>query len=168
MWQSVYGHDNEFQVKSLMYLSRELLGVIYQLMNDKQKAIDSYSEAIECIPVPGCIYKLSPILIECKNYKKLSEVTQKGSEDSPYDTILTLYRAYALIWLGQRRDACGVLRRHRAGLNSFVGIRQITRTKIAISVMIPLVYISRRTCSLLIIKITTRLGKYRVSPIWDR
>lgn len=157
MWQSVYGHNNEFQVKSLMHLSLELMGVIYELKNEKQKAIDSFAKAIEYIPIPGCIYKLSPILIECKNYKKLSGATQKGLEESPYDTVLTLYRAYAMIWLGQRREACSVLRSHRAGLKSFVGVRQINRTRIAVSVMIPLVYISRRSCSLLIIKITKRL-----------
>ena len=157
MWQSVYNHNNEYQVEALFYLSFELAGFLHGLRGEKQKAIDSYLSAVESIPFPDCIHRLSPLLIEAQDYATLSDVTDMGHKDSPYDTIVVLYRAFAMIWSGQRKSAARDLKRHRAALNSFKGIRQITLVRIVISGLIPLLFASRGVSSLMMLKLVNRI-----------
>ncbi|MDZ7634093.1 MAG: hypothetical protein U5L72_06495 [Bacteroidales bacterium] len=42
MWQSVYRHDNDYQVKALSYLSMELSGIIYKRRGERSRAIESF------------------------------------------------------------------------------------------------------------------------------
>ncbi|HEY5123665.1 MAG TPA: glycosyltransferase, partial [Ignavibacteria bacterium] len=78
MWQSVYKHNNEFQVKALLHLAFELSGYIYQRIEEQNKAINAYVEAINYVPIPDCIYKVNPLLIQSMEFEKLSEITGKG------------------------------------------------------------------------------------------
>ncbi|MBE0679720.1 MAG: hypothetical protein IH592_13230 [Bacteroidales bacterium] len=157
MWQAAYEDNNEYQVNALNHLAHELSGYIYEVSGEKQKAIEAYSSAIINVPVPDCIHRLAPLLIKTKDYIKLSDLTGRGHEDSPYDTILVLYMAYTWIWSGQKMMAAGALRSHRAALHSFKGLRKIILIRMVCTGLIPLIFISRRLSSFLITKFITRI-----------
>ena len=157
MWQVAYKDDNIYQVNALNHLVHELSGYIYELRGEKQKAIEAYSSAITNVPVPDCIHRLAPLLIETKDYIKLSDVAVKGHEDSPYDTILVLYMAYAWICSSQKMMAAGALRSHSAALHSFKGQRKIILIRMVCAGLIPLIFISRRLSSFLITKFIIRI-----------
>ncbi len=125
MWQSVLNHKNEFQVNSLKYLALELSGDIYLRTGDFSKATDAYCEAINNVPVPNCIYKVCPLLISQGKFEQLSDVTQRGIENSPYDSRIVLYKAYSLLRLGQKQEALRILKDHKRALKSFFGYRKI-------------------------------------------
>lgn len=139
LWQSVYNHSNEFQVRALLHMSFDLYGYTYERIEDQQNAIISYSQAIKYLPVPDCIYRLSPLLIRSADYKKLLEITGQGLQDSPYDSVLVLYHVQALLQLNNRFGAIRILQKHKKALKSFKGIRKILRLRILLNLIIPFV-----------------------------
>lgn len=153
MWQSVYNHNNEFQVKALLHLSHELSGDIYQRIDEQDKAINAYSEAINYIPIPRVFYKINPLLIQSLEFEKLSEVTEKAIEDSPYDSILTLYNVYALLHLKKKRTALKSLMRHKKALKSFLGIRKIFIIRSSINFIMFFALMGKHPSSEIIIKL---------------
>lgn len=159
MWQSVYNHNNEFQVNALLNLSYELSGDIYRRINEHNKAINSYFEASNYVLVPECIYKLSHLLIQSMEYEELLRITGKGIEDSPYDSILILYKAYALIQLNQKRKAFLVLKEHKEALRSFVNVRQIIVLRIALFFIMLFVFLGKHPNSEIIIELIRILKK---------
>ena len=159
MWQSVYNHNNEFQVNALLNLSYELSGDIYRRINEHNKAINSYFEASNYVLVPECIYKLSHLLIQSMEYEELLRITGKGIENSPYDSILILYKAYALIQLNQKRKAFLVLKEHKEALRSFVNVRQIIVLRIALFFIMLFVFLGKHPNSEIIIELIRILKK---------
>jgi tetratricopeptide (TPR) repeat protein len=159
MWQAVYKDNNEYQVNALYHLAYELKGYVYELRGERHRAIEAYSSAINSIPVPDCIHRLSHLLIEANDYIKLSSVAVRGHEDSPYDTLLVLFKVYAWLWTGQKLNAVNVLRIHKRALHSFKGIRQINLIRMVFTGMIPLIFISVRLSSFLIIKLAERIKR---------
>ena len=159
LWQPVYGHNNEFQVIACLHLSCELLGDIYKLQNEKQKALKAYSESISYIAIPSCIYKVSNLLIESDNPETLHELTKKGLEDSPYDSILRLFNAYAILRSGNKRDAIYSLKNHRASLQCFTGNCRLLFTAKALGILIIFIAISKTLGRYIIIRLLNILTK---------
>jgi tetratricopeptide (TPR) repeat protein len=159
MWQPVYKHNNEFQVKSLLHLTYELSGEIYIRIHDQNKAVNAYSEAIHNIPVPDCIYKVNPLLIQRRDYETMLQLTEKGIADSPYDSILILYKAYALIQLKQKHNFVRVLKEHKKALKSFIGIRKFLILRNLISIILISSLLSKSLSSKIIIEILKLLKK---------
>ena len=159
MWQSALNHKNEFQVKALKNLALELSGEIFRRTGKQAEAIKYYLEAVNNVSIPDCIYRLSPLLIQSGAFDLLAETTAKGVEDSPYDSIVVFYYAYALIQLKQKRDAFRVLSFHQKALKSFVGIRLITLIRIAIYLLLPFVLLWRQPVSMAILSIIKILKK---------
>src|ERR1035437_2433910 len=159
MWQSVYNHNNEFQVKALLHLAFELSGYIYQRIEEQNKAINAYVEAINYVPIPYCIYKVNPLLIQSTEFEKLSEITGKGIANSPYDSILILYKAYALLQLKQKRNAFKILNEHKKALKSFIGVRKIIFIRYSINIILPFILLGKYPGSKIIIKIIRLLKK---------
>ena len=158
MWQSVCNNNNKFQTTAFFHLAFELSGCIYQRIGEQKKAINAYIEAINYVPVPDCIYKVSPLLIQYKDYEKLSEITGKGIDNSPYDSILVLYQAYALLQLKQKRNAYKILNEHEIALRSFAGIRKIIFIRYSINIILLLLF-SKYIGSRIIIEIIRLLKK---------
>lgn len=129
IWQSVHNDNNEFQVKCLLHLSFELKGDIHRKKQENDLSRNSYAEAIGYIPLPGCIYKLCPMLIEEKNFLELQNVTERGLSDSPYESIMVLYNACGLIGLDQVKKAKDILRDHKNAIKSFVTNRRLILTQ---------------------------------------
>jgi tetratricopeptide (TPR) repeat protein len=154
MWQSVRHHNNEFQTNALLHLACELTGYIYQTIGKPNQAMDSYSKAIDYIPIPDCIYRLNRLLIQSSEFEKLLHWTDKGLDNSPYDTILILYKVFALIQLKQRQIATKVLKDHRRALISFVNVRKIVIIRYLISLLQVLVFFGRQPASKFIIEFT--------------
>lgn len=159
MWQSGLNHNNEFQVKVLKNLALELCGEIFHRTGNKAESIKYYLEAVNNVPIPGCIYKLSPLLVQTGAFEILAETTVKGVEDSPYDSIVVFYYAYALIQLKQKRKALEVLNNHQNALKSFTGIRLVTLIRIAIYLLLPFVLLGRQPISMAILTIIKILKK---------
>ncbi len=153
MWEAVHGNVSGYQAKSLIHLSYELEGYIYALKNEKERAVNSYLSAVEWLPVPDCIHRLAPMLIEMRAYRRVADVASLGHKDSPYDTIILLYEVYGLLWTGRRKEAAGQLKNHRQALHGFKGIRQLNLIRLIFIWIIPVVFISRRLSSLLVIKL---------------
>lgn len=160
MWQSVILHNNEFQVQALLHLSFELLGDIYQINKEKNKSIDSYIEAIKYVPISNCIYKLNTLLIEKKQFEILLKHTEKGIEDSPYDSILILYKSFALLQLKQKRQAYKILNAHQKALKSFIGVRKFNITRKLISIISFTMFFSKYLSSKMIIDLILKLKKH--------
>jgi tetratricopeptide (TPR) repeat protein len=125
IWQSVYNHKNEFQVRALFHLSADLCGDIYKNLNESENAKDAYYKAIGHIPVSDCVKKAAPLFIRLHDFKKLLEITEKGTEDSPFENRIVLYKAFALLQLGEKRNVFSVLRAHQKALKSFIATRKI-------------------------------------------
>jgi tetratricopeptide (TPR) repeat protein len=159
MWQSALNHNNEFQVNALKNLTLELSGEILQRTGKQTEAIKHYLEALNNVSVPGCIYKLSPLLIQSGEYDLMAETAAKGVEDSPYDSIVVFYYAYALIQLKKKRDAIKILTLHQKALKSFVGIRLITLIRISICILLPFVIFGRQPSSVAILEVIKILKK---------
>jgi tetratricopeptide (TPR) repeat protein len=156
MWQSVYEHDNEFQVKSFFHLSYELVGDIYRLGGKQDEAMDAYFEAINYLKIPHCIYKLNQLLIQSKKYEKMPEIAKDGIEDSPFDSIMVLYNAYALLRSGKRLSAFEALREHQKALKSFIGNRQV---RVSLFIILPLVLLGKQPASTIIMRLINTLNK---------
>ena len=168
MWQSALNHNNEFQVKALKNLALELCGEIFQRTGKQAESIRYYLEAVNNVPIPGCIYKLSRLLVRSGAFEKLAETTEKGVEDSPYDNIVVFYYAYALIQLKQKRHAFEVLKNHQRALKSFTGIRLITLIRTAICVLLPVVFLGRQPISRAILTIIEILKKKSETSYLDK
>ena len=165
MWQSVSGHKNEYQVSSFFNLAYELTGDIYRNTGDHDKATKAYCEAIKHLPVPDCIYKVNPLLIKAMDFDKLLKITNLGIEDSPYDSILILYKAYALISLKQNRQAYKVLNDHRNAIKSFVGVRKLLILRYSLKILQPFVKIGLPLVQRLIIEMI-RVLKQKIGFIY--
>lgn len=153
MWEVVHNEGKEYQERSFLHLSHELEGYIYNRRNDATRALESFLTAVEYLAIPDCIHRLAPMLIETGDYLKLADIAAEGYRDSPYDTVTVLYEVYGLIWTGRRNAAAGKLNRHRQALSGFKGIRQIILIRMIFLGIIPLIFISRRFCSQLIIRL---------------
>ena len=160
MWQSVKNHNNEFQVQAFLNLSYELLGDLYKRNKEKSKSIDSYIEAIKYVPISNCIYKLDSLLIEKKQYRMVLENTEKGIEDSPYDSILILYKSIALLQLNQKRQAYTILNDHKNALKSFIGVRKINITRRVIFFLSLALFFSKYLSSMIVIEFIKNLIKH--------
>jgi hypothetical protein len=121
--------------------------------------VAAYSEAVQKTPVPDCIYKISPLLISTNDYKALLKITDEGIDNSPYDNILILYKAYALISLKQKRKAFKILKEHKNALKSFIGVRKLKKLKMSIVLILPLIFLSIPISSKIIIKLIGILKK---------
>lgn len=152
MWKSAMNHDNEFQLRALRNLALELCGEIYERNGKRAEAANYYLEAVNNVPIPGCIYKLSPLLIQSGAFEKLAEATGKGVLDSPYDSIVVFYNAYALIQLNQKRKAYMVLNSHQKALKGFVGVRLIKLIRLSIKVLLPFIFTGRQPVSKIILE----------------
>jgi tetratricopeptide (TPR) repeat protein len=135
LWEAVYNHRNEFQVKALLNLSFELCGNAYLRINEPDNAKNAYIQSIENVPIPDCVYKVGPLLINSGKFEKLNEIVMKGRENSPYDSILIFYHVYAMIHLKQKNEARKLLMSHRNALKSFIGVRKLTFIRYAIIVI---------------------------------
>ena len=163
LWQPVYNHNNEYQVKAFLQLVFDLMGQIYQSMGNHQKAIDLYSKAVYSSPVPSCLYRVSPLLVKSGQYAKLSELTTIAIDDSPYDTIIILYKVLALINTMKRPLALKTLSDHRGALKSFLGVRKISYIKSALILLMTSFLLGRKLSSKLIIKFISILEKKSVN-----
>jgi tetratricopeptide (TPR) repeat protein len=157
MWQSVYNHKNEFQITALLHLTFELSGNIYQRINEPNQAINSYIEAINYVPVMDCIYRVNPLLINSGEFQKIIEITTKGIENSPYDSILILYLAYALIQLGQKRKTFKLLNEHKKSLRSFVNVRKTFLIRVSINLILFFLIFGKYPDSKIIIELIKNL-----------
>ncbi|NLV20335.1 MAG: glycosyltransferase family 1 protein [Bacteroidetes bacterium] len=136
LWQSVYNHNNEFQVKSLFHLCFELAGDIFIVKKEPDNAVIAYSEAVSHTAIPRCLYKLSRVLIESGNYETMSAIVEKAREDNPYDSILVFYNVYALCKLDKKQKALMLLKEHKKALNSFFGKKRFNFLRNCINMMI--------------------------------
>lgn len=125
LWQSVYNHNNEFQVTALLHLSAGLKGDIYKDLNEREKALKEFSRAIDYLAAPDYIIKAAPLLINSHKFSKLLEICERGIADSPFENNIVLYQAFALIKLGKRKEAYKVLKMHGKAIKSFPGTRKI-------------------------------------------
>jgi len=123
LWQAVYKHTNEFQVKSAIHLSLELKGDIFNKLGRINDATAAYREAVSNIPVPDCINKFFRGAVGSGNYHWILDFYEKGLDDSPYFSELVFYGAYALYRDGQKKKALCLLKKHRNSLKSFYGKR---------------------------------------------
>jgi tetratricopeptide (TPR) repeat protein len=153
LWQSTYDHHNEYQVKALLHLSYELTGNIYERIDERENAENAYSEAIGQIPVPDCVYRIGPLLVRKKEFEKILKVTADGLEDSPYDSIMILYKAYALIQTGRKRDAYNVLKEHNKALKNFVNVRKVLLIRNSINFILLFMFFGKQPCSKIIIEL---------------
>jgi tetratricopeptide (TPR) repeat protein len=159
MWQPVYNHKNEFQVEALLHLSYELSGYIFQCTEKKAEAVISYTEAVNYVPIPDCIYKANDLLIRSMGFEKILDITGKGIENSPYDSLLVFYMVYALIRLNRRREAFNILNEHRKALKSFVGVKRIVIIRNAMTFIMILILFGKQPGSRIIIEMIRLLKK---------
>lgn len=159
MWQSVYNHKNEYQVNALMYLVHELSGEVYLKTDNKLKAKTSFIEATDYVPISVCLYKACDLLMESREFARINEIAGKGIENSPYDSILVFYKAYALIQLKERRSAYTLLNEHRLALKSFLGARKIVIIRYTINFILFLMLFGKQPDLIIIIKMIDSLKK---------
>ena len=159
LWQSVYNHSNEYQVRALLHLAYDLSGDIFEKTEMTEEAKNAYYIAIAHNPLPDCIKKVAPLYLRSLEYEKLLEITEKGTADSPYDTIVVFYKACSLIGLNKVRRALEVFKGHRKALKSFKRVRRMVIIQ-NITALISIVSILNRKLGLkLIIKIIGVLSK---------
>lgn len=159
LWQSVHGHNNEFQVKSLFHLSYELTGDIFYARGEKIKSIDAYTEAISYITIPRCLNKLCGLLIETRDFTRLTQIAERARKELPYDNRLVLFHAVALCRLNQKKKAIILIKEHHSVLQSFYGNRKINFLKKALKIILLVRFLNRQLLSkalLAILKIINR------------
>ncbi|MZQ49083.1 MAG: glycosyltransferase [Bacteroidales bacterium] len=125
LWQSVYNHGNEYQVKALLHYSHDLSGDILIRKNLPNEAKAAYFKAISFIPSPESIIKAAPLFVQSMEFDKILEITENGTQDSPYNTIIVFYKVFSLLSLNKVSQAISVLKRHRKALSCFKGIRRM-------------------------------------------
>jgi hypothetical protein len=138
---------------------RRRLYCTFLRLSDQIQAIKSYSEAINHLPLPDCIYKINPLLINNRDFKTVLQITGLGIDNSPYDNILILYKTYALLQLRQRIKAFKVLKEHKGALKSFIGTRKLKKMRRSIFLLMPLVLLNINLSSKIIIKLIDILKK---------
>ena len=163
MWQPVYKQNNEYQVEAFLHLAFDLKGQAYQKIGDQEKAIDAYSDAIHNSAVPSCLYRVSPLLVDSGKFEKLSDLAGKEIKNSPYDTILILYKALALVNIKKKSLALKTLSDHRNALKSFLGVRKTTYIKSALILIMTSVLFGRRMSSKVITVFISILKKKSVN-----
>lgn len=159
LWQSVYNHNNEFQVKSLFHLSWELTGDIFQIKGEMNNAINAYSEAISYLVVPECLHKLSRLFIGNRRFKELVDLIENSREEFPYDSVLVLYGAYAFYQINENQKALQLLKKHQIALESFYGNRRLTFIRKSIKFILFFKLLGRGIISKSIILILNLLAK---------
>lgn len=153
LWQSVYNHNNEYQVKALLHLTNELSGDVYSFIGESDNAQNAYGEAISYLPLPGCIKKAAPFILKSLNFEKLLEITEGGLTNSPYDSILVLYKALALLKTKQTRLAISIIKEHKNALKSFKDFHRIIRIRRSMRIIMISMYINKNISLKLILKI---------------
>jgi tetratricopeptide (TPR) repeat protein len=153
LWQSVYNHKNEYQVKALLHLANELSGDVHSFIGESDNAQNAYDEAISYLPLPGCIKKAAPFILKSLNFEKLLEITEEGLTNSPYDSILVLYKALALLKKKQTYLAINILKEHKNALKSFKDFHRIIRIRQSMKIIMISMYINKNISSKLILKI---------------
>jgi tetratricopeptide (TPR) repeat protein len=156
MWKTVYNHNNEYQVKALLYLSFELSGDIYLKMGLQKDSINSYLEATDILPISRCFYKLNSILMNMNQYEIIRNNMEKALNDSPYDSILYLYKFLVLNKSKEYDSAVNLIKRHLKSIKPFRGNRKILFFKIAFNILILVSFINKRLNQ----KILRKLLKY--------
>lgn len=151
IWQPVTGHNNEFQVKSFLYLSYEIIGDSYVDKGDIENAVNAYSDAVSYIPLSGCLCKLNRLLKQTGDYDKMAELTEKGIIDSPYESELVFYKAYALFNTGQYKQAIRLIKAHQQALKCFYGKKRIDFVRRSIRIMLIFRKFGKHVISMLII-----------------
>lgn len=141
MWKPVSGGEAETQTKALFHLAYDLKGDIFWKTQDISGAIEAYTQAVNHQSVPDCIYKLCQLLIRTRDYNKMLEITTKGISDSPYDSIIILNQAFALMHLKQASKAFNILAVHEKALRSFRGVRKIYLLRMIITMVLPLIFL---------------------------
>lgn len=136
LWQPVTGHNNELQVRSFFYLTYEILGDSYVDKGDNVNAVNAYSNAVSNIPLSGCLCKLNRLLKQTGDYYKIAELTEKGIIDSPYESKIVLYNAYALCKTNQKHKAVELLKKHKMALKCFYGKKRIAFVRQSISIIL--------------------------------
>jgi hypothetical protein len=159
MWHSVYEDDNEFQVNSFFHLALELKGDIYRLTAENENAIKAYCDSISYIPISRCICKAAKLLIDLKDFEQLYEISVKGLDDSPYDSVLVLYQAYALMQLSQIKEAQSILADHREALKSFNNNRRLYLIQNLISILIIIKPLGKNIMLRIILRIINSLQR---------
>lgn len=89
-------NDKEYQFKTCLHLSNELLGDICSNTNIAE-AKKYYLKSIDILAVPTVVKKLSVIYQRQNDYENLNSFTNKGLKDSPYDKKLVLLKAIGLL-----------------------------------------------------------------------
>ncbi|NMC37092.1 MAG: glycosyltransferase family 1 protein [Bacteroidales bacterium] len=159
LWQMVYKHENECQVKALLHFSYDLSGDILLREDKPDEAKKDYINAISNSPYPDSIKKAAPLCLNSHDYNKLLEITDKGTQDSPYETVLVLFKALSLIELRRVHLAVQVLSEHRKALKAFKKIRRMRLVQ-GITIIISIIaLINRRIGSKFILKIIGVLSK---------
>ncbi len=159
LWQTVYNHGNEYQVRALIHFAYDLSGDILIRTEKPEDAKKAYFNAISVNPLPDCIKKAAPLYAQSAEFEILLDLTEKGLKDSPYETIIVFYKALALIGLKKIRQASEVLREHRRALKSFKRIRRMLIIQV-LTIFISMVSsLNRRLGSKLILKIIGVLSK---------
>lgn len=159
LWEPVYNHGNEYQTAAFLQQAFELSGDIFIRINDHNSAIDAFTEAINYGPVPECFYKLNPLLIQKEDFESLIQLTSTGIENSPYDSILILFKVYALIQIRQKKKAIALLTGHRNALNSFVGISKFKKLRLSIYLIRIFILLNSRISSRIITELIVILEK---------
>lgn len=136
IWQPVHGHNNEFQIKSLFYLSYELRGDVFSQEGSISEAITAYEKAFSYIPGPRVAGKLCKLLVCRKDYKSVYSIADKGLQDSPYSSVLILYGAFALYMDTQRRSAGKLLKSHLNALKNFHGKRRLRMIRQSLRILL--------------------------------
>lgn len=134
--QASCGHNNELQVRSFFYLTYEILGDSYVDKGDNVNAVNAYSNAVSNIPLSGCLCKLNRLLKQTGDYYKIAELTEKGIIDSPYESKIVLYNAYALCKTNQKHKAVELLKKHKMALKCFYGKKRIAFVRQSISIIL--------------------------------
>lgn len=159
LWQTVYNHGNEYQVRALLHYSHDLSGDILVQTGLPGDAKTAYFNAISFIPSPECITKAAPLFVQSREYDRILEMTESGTRDSPYNTLVVFYKAFALLCLRKVSRAINVLKEHRKALSCFKGIRRMRIIR-GLTILISVVSLmSGKLGSKLVLKIIGVLNK---------
>ena len=125
IWHSILKHDNEYQVKALLHMTYDQMGDVSLILGMNGDALVFYQRAIQNLPISDCIYKLNDLHLQRNEYSSIVEVSEKGLQESPYDTRLVLDRATALLNIGNKQAYMKNLKNHRNALKSFKQSRRM-------------------------------------------
>lgn len=153
MWQSIYNHNNEFQVKSLLHMSSDLEGDIFQNLGKFDKAMDSYSQALKHLAVPDSLYKLYALLYKSRKFDYLNDTVTVGLQDSPYDDIIVFNKSLALLNIKESKRAFLVLKEHYEAVKKFENYKRLSFVKRSLGVVLNLKIFGKRINSSILIRL---------------